>query len=115
MNSSEQKRHGEAVGNIQQAEAKINECVRQKYLKEFQEPLKYAQEIIEAKGKSLKKDNDFVYNEKIPAVETLPEVKGVSLVKCLVIDFENDPELVMQDIFARLVSMKAHELSSLYR
>lgn len=35
--------------------------------------------------------------------------------KCLAVDFENDPDLVMQDIFARLVSMKAHELSSIYR
>jgi hypothetical protein len=71
------KKHGEAVGYIQQAEAKIGECVKQKYLKEFQETLKHAQETIETKSKQLKKDNDFVYNEKIPAAENLPDVKGV--------------------------------------
>lgn len=77
LNSSETKRHGEAVGYIQQAEAKITECIKQKYLKEFQDTLKHAQETIEAKGKQLKKDNDFVYNEKIPAADALPEIKGV--------------------------------------
>jgi tyrosine-protein phosphatase non-receptor type 23 len=44
----------------------------------------------------------------------LPEVKGVSLVKPLLIDFEKDPDVATPDIFARLISMKVHELSSLY-
>lgn len=62
----------------------------------------------------LKKDNDFVYHEKIIAPENLPEIKGVSLVKLLAIDFEKDPDIAIPDIFARLISMKVHELSSLY-
>jgi tyrosine-protein phosphatase non-receptor type 23 len=69
---------------------------------------------LSKRAKALKKDNDFVYNEKIVATENLPEVKGVSLVKALPIDFENDKDVAMQDIFVRLVSMKAHELSSVY-
>ena len=57
-----------------------------------------------------------MYNEKITAADNLPEVKPVSLVKCLPIDFAaSDTEGAVQDIFSRLVSMKAHELSSLYR
>lgn len=48
-------------------------------------------------------------------MENLPEVKGVSLVKPLPIELESDKDVAMPDIFARLVSMKAHELSSLYR
>ena len=44
----------------------------------------------------------------------MPEVKGVSLVKPLQIDLEKDPEIATPDIFGRLISMKAHELSSLY-
>lgn len=67
-----------------------------------------------SRSKSLKKDNDFVYNQKIISPTDLPEIKGVSLVKCLAIDFINDPDVVSQDIFIRLVSMKAHELSSMY-
>lgn len=56
-----------------------------------------------------------MYHEKIIAPENLPEVKGHSLVKPLQIDFNSDPEVASPDIFSRLVSMKAHELSSLYR
>lgn len=115
VSSLEQKKIGEAVAYAQAAETKINECVKMKYLKEFQETLKFAQECIDAKVKAVKKENDFVYNEKVPSFESLPDVKGVSLVKCLPIDFENDPEVACQDIFNRLVSMKAHQLSSLYR
>ena len=70
---------------------------------------------ITYRAKALKKDNDFVYNEKIVTLENLGEVKGVSLVKSLPIDFENDKDVAVQDIFVRLVSMKAHEISSVYR
>lgn len=41
----------------------------------------------------------------------MSEIKGVTLVKCLPIDFD---AIDSTDIFIRLVSMKAHELSSLY-
>ena len=34
--------------------------------------------------------------------------------KPLPIDFEKDPDIAIPDIFARLISMKVHELSSLY-
>ena len=71
--------------------------------------------VFEKRAKALRKENDFVYHERVTSVEQLPEVKGVSLVKPLAIDFANDPELTNSpDIFVRLVSMRAHELSSLY-
>lgn len=116
LSSSEQEKYGESLGYIQYAETKLTECVKMKIVfKEFQEPLKYTTDLIEMKSKLIKKDNDFVYNQKIVAVLDLPEIKGVSLVKCLQIDFLNDPEVASQDLFSRLVSIKAHELSSLYR
>jgi hypothetical protein len=49
INSVEQKKIGEAVGYIQAAEAKITEAVKMKYLKEFQETLKYTQDCIDTK------------------------------------------------------------------
>ena len=115
LSSAEQEKYGESIGYIQYAELKLSECVKMKNVfKEFQETLKYTVDYIDVKSKLLKKDNDFVYNQKIIANNDLTEIKGVSLVKCLPIDFINDPEVVSQDIFVRLVSIKAHELSSLY-
>ena len=56
-----------------------------------------------------------MYNQKIVSASETEEVKGVSLVKCLKIDFESEmDENSRRDIFSRLVSMKALELSSIY-
>ena len=100
------------MGYIQKAQADIAECAKIKNFKEFKESLNFTTDTIEHKLKLIKKDNDFVYNEKITAPESLPEVKGASLVKCLQIDFDNLED--NQDLFTRLVSMKAHEISSVY-
>jgi tyrosine-protein phosphatase non-receptor type 23 len=63
---------------------------------------------------SAQKDNDFVYHEKIPALDSLPEVKGAPLVKGIPFD-PTDPEISGPDIFQKLVPMEAHEASSVYR
>ncbi|CAF0926517.1 unnamed protein product [Brachionus calyciflorus] len=114
LNSVESKKIGESIGFIQEAQAKITECTKMKYLKDFQETLQYVDYLIESKSKALKKENDFVYNEKIISAENLPELKFTNLVTPIAIDFDNDPEVASPDIFGRLVPMKAHELSSLY-
>ena len=49
ISSSEQSKHGEAVGYIQAAETKLMECHKMKYLKEFNENLKFTLECIETK------------------------------------------------------------------
>lgn len=63
---------------------------------------------------SSKKENDFVYHDKVPALGSLPELKGASLVKGIPFS-PSDPDVSGPDIFARLVPMEAHETSSLYR
>lgn len=63
---------------------------------------------------SSKKENDFVYHDKVPALGSLPELKGASLVKGIPFS-SSDPDVSGPDIFARLVPMEAHETSSLYR
>lgn len=63
---------------------------------------------------SSKKENDFVYHDKVPALSSLPELKGASLVKGIPFS-PSDPDVSGPDIFARLVPMEAHETSSLYR
>lgn len=40
------------------------------------EALNFAKDVIIGKFQSAKKDNDFVYHEKVPDVDSLPEIKG---------------------------------------
>nr|KAF6475820.1 protein tyrosine phosphatase non-receptor type 23 [Rousettus aegyptiacus] len=70
-------------------------------------------DIIGGKYNSAKKDNDFIYHEAVPALDTLQPVKGAPLVKPLPVN-PTDPAVTGPDIFAKLVPMAAHEASSLY-
>ena len=44
------------------------------------EALSYASDVIVGKLELSKKENEFIYHEKIPDLDTLPEIKGASLV-----------------------------------
>ncbi|KAH9496196.1 Tyrosine-protein phosphatase non-receptor type 23 [Bulinus truncatus] len=80
---------------------------------EVTDSLHFAKDVILGKYESAKKDNDFVYHAKVPAIDSLPEIKGASLVKGLPFD-PNDKEISGPDIFQKLVPMEAHEASSVY-
>lgn len=71
-------------------------------------------DVVEGKRKAAKNENEFIYHEKVPVRDELPDVKGAVLVKGIPFSV-NDPEISGPDIFAKLVPMKAHEASSLYR
>jgi tyrosine-protein phosphatase non-receptor type 23 len=73
----------------------------------------YAGDVINGKLDHAKKENEFIYHEKVVDVDTLPEIKGASLVKGIPFDV-SDPEVSGKDIFHRLVPLEAHEASSLY-
>ena len=71
-------------------------------------------EVNKGKLEHALKENEFVFHEKIPDFDTLPALKGASLVKG--IGFEiTDPEVSGPDIFERIVPMEAHEAASMYR
>uniref|UniRef100_A0A8C0H1W2 Tyrosine-protein phosphatase non-receptor type 23 n=1 Tax=Chelonoidis abingdonii TaxID=106734 RepID=A0A8C0H1W2_CHEAB len=78
-----------------------------------QEALRFTLDVIGGKYNSAKKDNDFIYHEAVPALDTLQSVKGATLVKALPVN-PTDPAVTGPDIFAKLVPMAAHEASSLY-
>ncbi|XP_076168588.1 tyrosine-protein phosphatase non-receptor type protein myopic isoform X2 [Ptiloglossa arizonensis] len=78
-----------------------------------EEALTFTNDVIEGKRKAAKNENEFIYHEEVPEKETLPTVKGASLVKGISFSI-NDPAVSGPDIFARLVPMKVHEASSLY-
>lgn len=65
-----------------------------------EEALTFTNDVIEGKRKAAKNENEFIYHEEIPEKETLPTVKGASLVKGISFSI-NDPEVSGPDIFAR--------------
>lgn len=82
--------------------------------KQVQESLSFTQDVVEGKRKAAKNENEYIYHEEVPDRDQLPKAMGVSLVKGIPFSI-NDMEVSGSDIFGRLVPMKAHEASSLYR
>ncbi|XP_078254511.1 tyrosine-protein phosphatase non-receptor type 23 isoform X2 [Rhinoraja longicauda] len=113
--SEEQQKYGERLAYFQSSFDKLNEAI--KYAKgqpeTVQEALRFTMDVIGGKYTSAKKDNDFVYHETVPPIDSLTSVKGASLVKALPVN-PTDPNVTGPDIFTKLVPMEAHEASSLY-
>uniref|UniRef100_T1HD61 BRO1 domain-containing protein n=1 Tax=Rhodnius prolixus TaxID=13249 RepID=T1HD61_RHOPR len=117
MQSEEQQKMGERVAYYQGALDKLNEAIKLSkgvdHAESVAESLVFTRDVVEGKRKAARNENDFIYHEEIPELDSLPNVKGASLVKGISFSV-NDPEISGPDIFARLVPMKAHEASSLY-
>ncbi|XP_063041171.1 tyrosine-protein phosphatase non-receptor type 23b [Engraulis encrasicolus] len=113
--SEEQQKYGEAVAYLQNALDKLNEAIKlsKGQPDSVQEALRFSMDVIGGKFNSAKKDNDFIYHETVPALDTLNPVKGASLVKALPVA-PTDPSVTGPDLFSKLVPMAAHEASSLY-
>uniref|UniRef100_A0A674HCH0 Tyrosine-protein phosphatase non-receptor type 23 n=1 Tax=Taeniopygia guttata TaxID=59729 RepID=A0A674HCH0_TAEGU len=106
---------GGSVIYFQSALDKLNEAIKlaKGQPETVQEALRFTMDVIGGKYNSAKKDNDFIYHEAVPALDTLQSVKGAPLVKALPVN-PTDPAVTGPDIFAKLVPMAAHEASSLY-
>ncbi|KAE8595341.1 hypothetical protein XENTR_v10015700 [Xenopus tropicalis] len=113
--AEEQQKYGEQVAYLQSALDKLNEAIKQSKGQPatVQEALRFTMDVIGGKFNSAKKDNDFIYHESVPALDTLQAVKGAPLVKALPVN-PTDPAVTGPDIFSKLVPMAAHEASSLY-
>ncbi|XP_004704046.1 tyrosine-protein phosphatase non-receptor type 23 isoform X1 [Echinops telfairi] len=113
--AEEQQKFGERVAYFQSALDKLNEAIKlaKGQPDTVQDALRFAMDVIGGKYNSAKKDNDFIYHEAVPALDTLQAVKGAPLVKPLPVN-PTDPAVTGPDIFAKLVPMAAHEASSLY-
>ncbi|XP_044275483.1 tyrosine-protein phosphatase non-receptor type 23 [Varanus komodoensis] len=111
----EQQKYGERVIYFQSALDKLNEAIKlaKGQPETVQEALRFTMDVIGGKYASAKKDNDFIYHEAVPALDTVQSVKGAPLVKALPVN-PTDPAVTGPDIFAKLVPMAAHEASSLY-
>ncbi|CAL1279998.1 unnamed protein product [Larinioides sclopetarius] len=114
--AEENEKWGERVAWFQSAFDQLSEAFKiSKGLDQddLNEPLTFTMDVIGGKHSSSKKENEFVYHDKVPALSSLPELKGASLVKGIPFSI-TDPDVSGPDIFARLVPMEAHETSSLY-
>ncbi|XP_057211388.1 tyrosine-protein phosphatase non-receptor type 23b [Triplophysa rosa] len=113
--SEEQQKYGESVAYFQFSVDKLNEAIKQGkgQLDSVQDALKFTMDVIGGKYNSVKKDNDFIYHESVPNLDTLAGVKGASLVKPLPVT-PTDPSVTGPDLFSKLVPMATHEASSLY-
>uniref|UniRef100_A0A8C2W4E5 Tyrosine-protein phosphatase non-receptor type 23 n=1 Tax=Chinchilla lanigera TaxID=34839 RepID=A0A8C2W4E5_CHILA len=113
--AEEQQKFGERVAYFQSALDKLNEAIKlaKGQPDTVQDALRFTMDVIGGKYNSAKKDNDFIYHEAVPALDTLQPVKGAPLVKPLPVN-PTDPAVTGPDIFAKLVPMAAHEASSLY-
>ncbi|KAM4688535.1 tyrosine-protein phosphatase non-receptor type 23 [Discoglossus pictus] len=113
--AEEQQKYGEQVAYLQSALDKLSEAIKQSKGQPttVQDALRFTMDVIGGKFNSAKKDNDFIYHESVPTLETLQAVKGAPLVKALPVN-PTDPAVTGPDIFSKLVPMAAHEASSLY-
>lgn len=113
--AEEQQKYGERVAYLQSSLDKLGEAIKlaKGQPDSVQEALRFTMDVIGGKFNSAKKDNDFIYHESVPSLETLTSVKGAPLVKALPVN-PTDPSVTGPDIFAKLVPMAAHEASSLY-
>lgn len=105
--AEEQRKMGERVAFYNAALASLNEAhtiydfanVKEEKAA-VEESLTFTNDVIEGKRKAAKNENDFIYHEEVPEKESLPLVKGASLVKGISFNI-NDPEVSGQDIFTR--------------
>lgn len=114
--TEEQHKMGERVAWYQSAEEKLSNALKlgkQLDRMEINEALTFVSDVISVKLNNAKKENDFVYHEKVPTSDKLSEVKGASLVKGIPFSV-SDPEISGPDIFAGLVPIEAHETASIY-
>uniref|UniRef100_A0A8C7HX11 Tyrosine-protein phosphatase non-receptor type 23 n=1 Tax=Oncorhynchus kisutch TaxID=8019 RepID=A0A8C7HX11_ONCKI len=113
--AEEQQKYGERLAYLQSSLDKLSEAIKlaKGQPDSVQEALKFTMDVIGGKFNSAKKDNDFIYHETVPSLETLASVKGAPLVKALPVN-PTDPSVTGPDLFAKLVPMAAHEASSLY-
>ncbi|KAI5092470.1 tyrosine-protein phosphatase non-receptor type 23 isoform X1, partial [Silurus meridionalis] len=113
--AEEQQKYGERLTYLQSSLDKLTEAIKlaKGQPDSVQEALRFTMDVIGGKFNSAKKDNDFIYHEVVPSLETLSSVKGAPLVKALPVN-PTDPSVTGPDIFSKLVPMAAHEASSLY-
>ncbi|XP_011188387.2 tyrosine-protein phosphatase non-receptor type 23 isoform X1 [Zeugodacus cucurbitae] len=117
QHAEEQQKMGERVTLYQAAADKLEEARKESKglpdQKEINESLIFTADVVEGKRKNAKNENEFIYHEAVPELSSITAIQGANLVNGTSFSV-TDPEVAGEDIFARLVPMKAHVASSLY-
>ncbi|CAH8444783.1 unnamed protein product [Dicrocoelium dendriticum] len=120
------KKQGTAIAWYQLAQLNINRAEKlAKEIKDIDVPFPlnsgpslrdnvlFVSGVINQKLTAAIRENDFVYHEAIPCMESLEPIKSACLVKGIPFD-HNDPETRGVDIFQRLVPIATLEAASVY-
>ncbi|XP_074662602.1 tyrosine-protein phosphatase non-receptor type 23-like [Tubulanus polymorphus] len=111
----EKQRWGERLTYYQSSLDTLENCIKlaKNEGEAVAESLRFTMDVVGGKRNIADRENAMIYHEKVPDINTLPEIKGAALVKG--IPFEaDDIEISGADIFAKLVPIEVHESSSLY-
>uniref|UniRef100_A0A0P6K0P7 Putative tyrosine-protein phosphatase non-receptor type 23 n=1 Tax=Aedes aegypti TaxID=7159 RepID=A0A0P6K0P7_AEDAE len=115
--SEEQQKMGERVVLYQASFDKLEEARKESKglanIDQVNDALQFTMDVVEAKRKSAKNENEFIYHEEVPELSSISAVQGANLVHGIAFNV-TDADAMGEDIFHRLVPMKAHESSSVY-
>nr|XP_029731324.1 LOW QUALITY PROTEIN: tyrosine-protein phosphatase non-receptor type 23 [Aedes albopictus] len=115
--SEEQQKMGERVVLYQTSFDKLEEARKESKglanQDQVNDALQFTMDVVEAKRKSAKNENEFIYHEEVPELSSISAVQGANLVHGIAFNV-TDADAMGEDIFHRLVPMKAHESSSVY-
>lgn len=118
QNAEEQQKMGERVTLYQAAFDRLEDARKEaKHLNQMtpqiNDALQFVMDVVEAKRKAAKNENEFIYHEEVPELSSIATVAGANLVKGTPFNVA-DSAVAAEDIFHRLVPIKTHENSSLY-
>ncbi|CAF1153019.1 unnamed protein product [Adineta ricciae] len=119
MIAEETKKRGEAVCYFENAVERLKdgwknaEKVSSDKTSVYKDVHAFTTNIITAKYKSMKRDNDNVYFEKVPTLSSLPVVRGAVVAKSQAFDCQNS-DVCGADIFQKLVPLDIHLAASEY-
>lgn len=115
--AEEQQKMGERVTLYQAACDRLEDARKEaKHLNnmpQVNEALTFVMDVVEAKRKAAKNENEFIYHEEVPELSSIATVSGANLVKGIPLNVA-DPSIAAEDIFHRLIPITTHENSSLY-
>ncbi|UJR31730.1 hypothetical protein I4U23_019210 [Adineta vaga] len=117
--AEENKKRGEAVCYFENAVERLKdgwknaEKLSTDKTSIYKDAHAFTSNIITGRYKSIKRDNDSVYFEKVPSFSSLPAVRGAIVAKSQAFDCHNS-DVCGSDIFQKLVPLDIHLAASEY-